>query len=423
MPENLSARISHGLPQRVVALLRRAGEEAAAADSNLYLVGGIVRDLILGRPGKDIDLMAEGDAMELAFKLARDIGSKLTVYRKFGTATFNLNDYRIDMATCRSEIYQQPGALPEVKAGSIKDDLFRRDFSVNAMAVNINPSHFGTLIDLYGGLSDLKAGTIRVLHDRSFQDDATRIMRAVRYEQRLGFQLEPKTEKLLRANLEMLDTISSERLRNELVLWLNEQQPEKILERAGKLGILKKLHPGLSWDHNLAVAFKRSASLPPAEDRLALYFCLLAYRLDEVGLYELLQRLNLTGSKYDLLTHHAMQIKNSKAALMKPGLKNSELYSLLKGHPLAAVQANLYYPNHRLLRSRLGQYLNKLVKIRPHLNGAVLAELKIPEGPLMGRILDALLAARLDGQVKTRVQEEKLALSLAGRLVKPGRNQ
>jgi tRNA nucleotidyltransferase (CCA-adding enzyme) len=422
MQKNLSLKISQNLPQPVVTLLRQAGSYAAGSGGNLYLVGGIVRDLILGRPGKDIDLMAEGDAMELAFNLARDNGSKLTVYRKFGTATFNLNDYRIDMATCRSETYPQPGALPEVKAGSIKDDLFRRDFSVNAMAVNVNPLHFGELIDLYGGLADLEAGTIRVLHDKSFQDDATRIMRAVRYEQRLGFELEPKTAKLLKSNLKMLDTISSERLRNELALWLSEQQPEKILERADKLGILKKLHPGLRWDHNLAVAFKRSVELPP-DDRLPLYFCLLAYRLDEAGLYELLQRLNLTGGKLDLLTHRTMELKNNRAALMKPALKNSELFTLLKDHPLTAVQANRFYPNNRLLRNRLGMYLNKLVKIKPLLNGAGLAALKIPQGPLMGRVLDGLLAARLDGKVKTRVEEEKLALSLADKLVKPGRNQ
>jgi tRNA nucleotidyltransferase (CCA-adding enzyme) len=423
MLENLSARISHGLPQPVVTLLRTAGSSAAGSNWSLYLVGGIVRDLILGRPGKDIDLMTDGDATELAFKLARETGSKLTLYKKFGTATFNIGDYRIDMATCRSEIYQRPGALPDVKPGSIKEDLFRRDFTVNAMAININPAHYGELIDLYGSRADLKAGVIRILHDKSFQDDATRIMRAVRYEQRLGFKFEPKTEKLLKGHLNMLDTISSERLRNELVLWLSEQQPEKILDRAGSLGILKKLHPGLRWDHSLAVAFKRSACLLQAYDKLPLYFCLLAYRLDEIGLYELLQRLNMTGSKLDLLTHHMMEIKNSRDLLMKKGLKNSQLYFRLNGHPLTAIQANWLYPNHRLLRSRLGLYLKKLINIKPYSSGADLATLGISQGPLMGNILNAILSARLDGEIKTRKDEERLALALAVKLMKPGRNQ
>jgi tRNA nucleotidyltransferase (CCA-adding enzyme) len=423
MQENLSHKITEGLPQPVVRFLHHAGEEAAKAGHTLYLVGGIVRDLMLGRPGKDVDLMTEGDATELAFNLARENGSKLTLYKKFGTATFDINGYRIDMATCRSEIYQRPGALPDVKAGSIKEDLLRRDFTVNAIAININPPYFGELIDHYGGREDLNDGIIRVLHDKSFQDDATRIMRAVRYEQRLGFNLDVKTKKLLKGNLNMLDTISSERLRNELVLWLSEQQPEKILERAGKLGILKKLHPGLKWDHNLEVAFNRGTYLPETSDKAALNFCLLAYRMDESGLYELLQRLNLTGSKIDLLTHHTMEIKNSRDLLIKQGLKNSELYLLLKDRQLTSIYASWLYPNHRRMRNRLELYLNKLSKIKPFSSGADLAGLGIEQGPLMGRILGALLAARLNGEIRTRKEEEKLALSLAGKLMKPGRDQ
>jgi len=412
MQENLSGRISDGLAIPVVKLIRQAGEIAAKSGNNLYLVGGIVRDLILGRPGKDIDLMVDGDATGLAEHLARESGSKLTLHKKFGTATFNLTGYRIDFATCRSEIYRRPGALPEVRPGNISKDLFRRDFTVNAMAVNVNPSHFGELIDLYRGRADLKAGIIRILHDKSFQDDATRIMRAVRYEQRLGFRLDTKTAKLLKGNLTMLDTISGGRLRNELILWMSEQHPELILETSDRLGILKKIHPGLRWDNNLAIAFKRSFCLTGAHEKLPLYFCLLAYRLDENGLYELLQRLNLTGSKYDLLTHHAMEIKNSRALLIKSHLKNSDLYFHLNSHPSTAVQANWLYPNHRLVRSRLNLYLKKLVKIKPCSSGKDLAQLGIRQGPMMGRILNAILAARLDGTIKTRKEEEKLALSL-----------
>lgn len=422
MQETLSANIANQLPQPVIDLLKQAGVKAADSGHRLYLVGGIVRDLILGRPGKDIDIMAEVDAIELAFNLARENNSRLTMYRKFGTATLDINDYRIDFATCRSEIYQQPGALPDVKAGNLQDDLFRRDFTVNAMAIDITPQHYGELIDLYDSKSDLKAGIIRVLHDKSFQDDATRIMRAVRYEQRLGFKLESQTEKLLKSNLNMLDTISGERLKHELILWLNEQQPEKMLERAGRLGILRKLHPNLRWDHNLTIAFKRLASLPESADKLSLYFCLLAYRLDEVALYELLQRLNLTGSKYDLLSSQTMKLKNSRELLVQKDLKKSELYLQLNSYPLTAIQANLLYPNHRLLRSRLGIYLNKLSKIKTFHSGTDLAELGIKQGPLMGKILHSLLVARIDGKVKTRKDEERLALSLAG-LMKPGRNQ
>ena len=396
----------------MLQLLQRAGSIAEQSGSSLYLVGGVVRDLLLGRGSLDIDLMTPGDATALAEKLAAESGTRPTVHKKFGTATFVFDDYRIDLATCRSESYTRPGALPEVRPGNISNDLFRRDFTINAMAINLSPSHYGELIDLYGGWADLKSGLIRVLHSRSFQDDATRIMRAVRYEQRLGFRLELGTARLLREHLDMLDTISGERLRNELFLWLQEQNPGQVLERAGKLGVLKKLHPDLRWNHNLTIAFRRS-SLLRASDKAALYFCLLAYRLDEDGLYELLQRLNLTGTRYDLLTHHALSIRKNRDLLMKDSLKNSELYFMLNNIPLTAIQANLVYPNPRRMRSRLNLYLNRLSKVRLLTGGAGLAALGIKQGPAIGRILNALLTAKLDDRLKTRREEEEMALSLA----------
>lgn len=405
-------KIAVRLPAPLLQLLRQAGRTAEQSGNSLYLVGGVVRDLLLDRGSKDIDLMTTGDATKLVDKLGAASGAKPTLHKKFGTATFVWHDYRIDLATCRSETYTRPGALPEVRPGNISDDLFRRDFTVNAMAVNLNPSHYGELVDLYGGRADLKAGLIRILHSRSFQDDATRIMRAIRYEQRLGFRLEAGTARLLREHLGMLDTISGERLRNELFLWLEEQEPEKILERAGRLGILKKLHPDLRWQYKLHIAFKRSSLLQTA-DKAALHFCLLTYHLDEDGLYELLQRLNLTGTRYDLLTHHSMSIKENRALLMKDSLKNSELYFMLNNLPLTAIQANLVYPNHHRMRRRLNLYLNRLSKIRLLTGGAGLTALGIKQGPAMGRILDALLTAKLDGRLKTRREEEQMALALA----------
>ena len=401
------------LPAPVTNLLKRAGREATRSSSSLYLVGGIVRDLLLGRPGKDIDLMVEGNAFDLAEKLATQENAKLTLHKKFGTATFYFQHYRIDLSTCRSEIYPRPGALPDVKPGNIRDDLFRRDFTINAMAIDLSPDHYGRLIDLYGGRADLADGLIRVLHDKSFQDDATRIMRAVRYEQRLGFRLEAKTENLLRCNLPLLDTISSERLRNEVALWLAEEAPEKILLRAEELGILKKIHPSLRWDNNLSIAFRRASLLPDKANMESLYFCLLAYRLSENCLLELLQRLNLTGTRLDLLTHRTLEIKNRRDLLLKDSLKNSELYFLLNGYPLTSIQTNFLYPNPRRMRSRLRLYLNKLSRIRTLTSGTRLMALGMKEGPATGKILRALLAARLDGKVKTRSEEEQLALTLA----------
>lgn len=411
MQSKTQVKIHVLLPEPILKLLRQAGRTAEQSGSSLFLVGGAVRDLLLGRNSRDIDLMTTGNAIMLAEKLAAVSGARPTFHKKFGTATFSFDDYRIDLSTCRSEIYSRPGALPQVRPGNIDDDLFRRDFTINAMAVNIGPSHFGEMIDPYGGQADLKSGLIRILHDKSFQDDATRIMRAIRYEQRLNFRLETNTAALLRKNLDMLDTISGVRLRNELFLWFGEQNPEKILKRADRLGVLQKIHPHLHWDHNLHTAFKR-AELIHNTDKTALYFCLLVYHLDKDSLSELLQRLSLTGTRYGLFARHAIDIRENRQILMQDDLKNSAIFLMLKSCPTTAIQASLVYPGPRRVRSRLLLYLKRLSKVRLLVNGTGLSALGIRQGPAMGKILSALFTAKLDGLVKSRLDEEKLALSL-----------
>jgi tRNA nucleotidyltransferase (CCA-adding enzyme) len=244
------------LPPPLLKLTLIAGGLAEKSDIRVYLVGGIVRDLILGRPSIDVDIMAEGDAVRLARQMAEKLGARLTVHRDFGTASLKIDGFSVDLASCRSEDYLYPGALPRVSPGNIRDDLQRRDFTINAMAICINTPNQGDLTDLFGGRQDLASGLVRVLHDKSFQDDATRMMRAVRYEQRLGFRLESSTSKLLRRSLDMLDTISGDRLKNELALWLGEEYCYKILRRAGQLGILGKLHPTLAWNLMMSTAFR-----------------------------------------------------------------------------------------------------------------------------------------------------------------------
>ena len=216
MHNNLTVEIEARLPGPVIQLVRTAGRTAARCGFNSYLVGGIVRDILLNRPPADIDIMVDGDAVRLAGEMARQADGKLTIHKAFGTATFKLGNCRVDLSTCRGETYDRPGALPKVKPGDIRQDLFRRDFSINALAICINPGRFGLLIDYYGGSQDLADKLIRISHAKSFQDDATRIMRAVRYEQRLDFKLEHNTLKLLRRDLDMLDTISSDRLKREV---------------------------------------------------------------------------------------------------------------------------------------------------------------------------------------------------------------
>ncbi len=397
------------LPEPVYRFIVTAGKEADKLGYRIYLVGGIVRDLILSQPGKDIDIMVEGNAPALARVLTEITGSKkMVIHAKFGTATFHLDNYRLDFATCRSETYSRPGALPSVKPGTIQDDLLRRDFTVNAIAININPSNFGEIVDLYGGLQDLSNGLIRILHDNSFQDDATRIMRAVRYEQRLNFRLENNTEDLLKNNLDMLDTISPDRLKREVILWLNEKSPELILKRADELGILRKIHRSLRWNNKLEVAFRRAHQKLVVDSHVYCFFSILAYQLDEPQLDELLQRLNMRGTKFDTIARQAIIIKQNKNFLIKPELTNSELYFHLCRRPLTAVQVNWFYPNHHLMRRRLNLFLKKLYRVRPFINGKTLHEMGVKPGPIVGEILNSLLSARLDGIIKTRKEEEQM---------------
>jgi tRNA nucleotidyltransferase (CCA-adding enzyme) len=276
---NMIDKIEKGLPVELLGLAKRASGIALSKNLPLYLVGGVVRDLLLGQSNLDLDLVVEGDASGLAKEFAEAVGGKLTVHPMFNTASVKLNRWKVDFAMARTETYARPGALPAVKAGTLKTDLFRRDFTINAMAVCLNLGHYGELIDLYGGREDLKNKLIRVLHDKSFTDDATRIWRALRYEQRLGFRIEPDTIKLLKRDRKMLRTVGGYRLRRELELALSEKEPEKILLRADKLGVLKELHPSLKADKWLVEKFQEARNFGNVNPDI--YLRLLTCRLNE----------------------------------------------------------------------------------------------------------------------------------------------
>jgi len=258
MSENLSLQLEKYLSPPVLALAKIAGREASELGQELYLVGGVVRDLFLGRANFDFDLVVEGDAIKLARRLAIDSQAKLKTHPRFGTAKLKYPGFSLDLATARSETYSKPGALPTVKPSKLKDDLIRRDFSINAMALRLNPQRFGELIDLHHSKNDLDNRLIRILHPNSFIDDATRILRGIRYEQRLGFRLEAETEKLLCRDAAMLDTISGDRIRHELELILKEDEPEPALRRAGELGVLRQLHPSLKGNVRLSEVFTKA---------------------------------------------------------------------------------------------------------------------------------------------------------------------
>ncbi|MCJ7516021.1 MAG: CCA tRNA nucleotidyltransferase [Dehalococcoidia bacterium] len=407
MSENLSSQLEKYLPPPVLALAKIAGKEASELGQELYLVGGVVRDLFLDRDNFDFDLVVEGDAINLARKLAKDSQAKLTVHSRFGTAKLDYPGFSLDLATARSESYSKPGALPTVKPGSLKDDLIRRDFSINAMALHLNPQHFGELIDLYQGKDDIERRLIRVLHIKSFIDDATRILRAIRYEQRLSFKLETETAKLLRRDMAMLDTISGDRIRHEMELILKEDEPERALGRAEELGVLDQLHPALKGNGRLSKIFSQARQLDVRVSLPILYLCLLVHNLNAKENENFIVHLNFPRNSAEAM-RQTLQLKARLHKLTNPKLKPSEIYRLLYSYSATAIQANALASESLIASQNLLLYLNKLRYVKPLLNGADLKKMGIPSGAKIGETLNILQAARLDGEVKTRKDEERL---------------
>ena len=430
MPEtvNLTSEIKRQLPSEMVDFMRWAGEEAAQQGRSLYLVGGVVRDLFLQRPNFDMDLVVDSDAISLARRLAKEVDAKLTIHARFNTARIRWDRWSVDLATVRSETYERPGALPKVGPGTLDTDLLRRDFTINAMAIELTASRYGRLIDVYGGQADLEGKFIRVLHENSFTDDATRIWRAIRYEQRLVFRLEPVTRKLLRRDIPMLDTISGDRIRHELELVLKEERPEKSLRRAGELGVLARLHPSLRGDGWLARKFRQARRLSlDGQPSPELYFALLGYSLNPKEADELIAYLRLSRTLARDLRDTAA-LKGWLDALEGQGLKPSGIYDLLNGFSPTAIAAARIAAGSATARRHMALYLNKLRQVKLAVTGDDLVKMGFPAGPKLKEILQRLLEARLDGEVKNKECELEMAAnefggSLAGRPVGANRGQ
>jgi tRNA nucleotidyltransferase (CCA-adding enzyme) len=405
---NLASEIRKHLPVELVDFMRVAGEAAVRERQGIYLVGGTVRDLLLGRGNLDIDLVADDDAISLTRKLVKTVHGEITTHSRFNTAKLKWNQWSVDLATVRSETYERPGALPTVKPGSLASDLFRRDFTINAMAIELTSSHYGQLIDLYGGQDDLEHKLVRILHEESFIDDATRIWRAIRYEQRLGFHIEARTLRLLKRNVPMLDTISGDRIRHELELVLKEELLEKALCRADELGVLNRLHPSLKGDGWLAKKFKVARKLSrPDSPPVGLCLALLAYRLTAEETEKLIAYLRLPKT-IDQTVRDTVSLKEKNNSLSDPKLPPSKIYSILHGYSPIALTAHSIATDSAIVREHIQTFLTKLRYIKPSLTGDDLIEMGVPPGPKIKELLHHLREARLDGKVRSKREEAEL---------------
>jgi len=382
--------------------LRSAVVLAEKRRLDLYLVGGAVRDLLLGAEHLDIDLMVEGDAIALAGALARDLAARAVTHPRFGTAAVRGDGLELDFACARSERYERPGALPTVRPARLEDDLARRDFTINAMALRLTGD--GDLLDPHGGDRDLKRRLVRVLHDGSFRDDATRIPRAVRYAARLGFEIEGGTESLLRRDLGLLDTISGARLRRELERMAHEERVGDALRLASELGVLEAIHPALRAGERVLVAAAYLGELALSH-RDAVLFCLLLADASPVEAEGAIARLHLTGRQSEAV-RSLFVLRAREADLAALSLRPSAAVGVLEGHPLPSIEALALLASRRVVAERARRYLDEWRHVRPRLNGRDVEALGVAHGPKVGEALAALCVARLDGLVPAREDEE-----------------
>lgn len=403
--ENVSRRLDT-LPDESLILLRTAAASAEALGYQVYLVGGSVRDLFLEISSQDVDLVVEGDGPRLAEALAEAVGGSVAAHSPFGTAQVRAKGITVDLATARKERYPHPGALPVVTSGTLAEDLQRRDFTVHAMACGLMPGTRGELVDPCGGRTDLNARLLRVLHERSFVDDPTRMVRAVRYGSRLRFSLEERTEELLHRDRGGLAGITGSRRWKELRRLLEEAQPERAVLWADRLGLLQAIHSSLSADPWLAAAFIRARSLHRGPLPV-LYWCLMVARLSPGDLTELGHDLQLPTS-FSKPTRDLLRLHDVAAELSSPKLRPSEAVGLLEEYSPYAIKALALITEDERTRERLTAYLSGWSSLKPRLPAERLIDLGVPPGPAVGKCLSRLRAARVDGE--THSVEDEVAM-------------
>ena len=376
----------------------------------VYLVGGAVRDLLRGAGAVDLDLAVEGDVHSTARELAGRLAGHIREHERFGTATLRAGELSFDIAATRRETYERPGALPNVARAALAEDLGRRDFTVNAMALGLTGDDLGHLYDPHGGLADLQAGVVRVLHERSFVDDPTRLLRAVRYETRLRFAMDPDTERLARAAVASgaLATVSGGRVRDELMDLLGEYEAPAAIERLNDLGLDRALHPALAADPDLAASAALGAAAIGADPARSALAALVSAAPGELGGW--LADLGLRAPARDAVARAARSAPHLARELRRE-LRPSELYALLRGEPPEALALALAMraPAEPVLR-----FVGDLQRVRLEITGEDLRAAGVPESPAIGRALEETLRRKLDGEVAGRDEEMVTALEAAG---------
>ncbi len=429
---NLAARLEAALPAEWLALLRAIADIAREQHAALYIVGGFVRDLYLNQPSQDFDLVVEGDAIKLARSLSDHYGGRVASHARFGTAKWQLEGSTfetrtpageqkdafpksLDLISARTEFYTHPSALPTVERGSIKLDLHRRDFTINTLALRLDGYHYGELHDYWGGVNDLRQGLVRVLHSLSFIDDPTRMLRAVRFEQRFAFHIEERSLQLMQEAIPLLERVSGDRIRHELNHVLVEPHSVEILGRLGQLKLLAAIHPSLIWDAWLADKFAELPVQSPDPDwglenqasavefRSSLAYIIWLIRLTPQQAHQASERLKIPVDLRDSI-QAAIGLWNDMPRFI--GRSASQIVARLDEIPGMALYAVYLATSEPGLQEILLNYVHHWKKIKPAIDGNDLREIGLPPGPVYRTILSRLRDAWLDGSITTAEQEK-----------------
>jgi len=428
---NLYDRMHTVLPRQILKLLKLIGKMAEERDSNCFVVGGFVRDVILGVKNFDLDIVLEGNALELASLLARQLKGTLVVHRKFGTATVVTDwpkglrkplhaspKFKIDLARARKEKYEKPAALPTVEFSSLKNDLSRRDFSINAMATSLNTKTFGQLIDFFNGLEDLENKKIRVLHEASFIDDPTRIFRAVRFEQRFSFKIDPYTERLIRDAVKekMFKKTENQRIRDEILLILKERHPLNALKRMKELHELRFIHGKIVLNKHMEKTFEMCSEIYPWYnenyprkrniDLYLMYLMVLTDGLNLKQIKDLCAKFVFKRNERIRLIAYKKNCRNIISALSsRTRFSASRIYKILEPVSYEAILVILAKTKTRRLKRRIYDFLEKYNGTKIKVRGDDLKKMGLKEGPHFKDILTKILYAKLDGKVRTKKEE------------------
>jgi len=410
--------IKENFPKDIQKVLHVIGMIGDRLKYPVFMVGGVVRDLFLGIKNYDIDIAVEGNGIDYARELCKELKGRMKSYRKFNTAIIILpSGFKIDIATARREFYEYPAALPQVELSSMKKDLYRRDFTINAMAIQLNEKHFGKLIDFFGGKKDLQSRTIRVLYNLSFVEDPARIIRAIRFEQRYYFKMGKSTEYFLKKAIDdkLLGKLRKKRIAEELILILHEEEPERALKRMFELGVLSYILPEVEFNEKTLktfiiarVHFLNWERRFPEEtiERWLIYFICLLKNLEIIKIQRICKRLALKSSTVSKINGIVVNYDFIDQFLKKKNqLSSSDIYRKLNDISNEMLFLLMMKSKQKRTRDRILIFLQKLKHEKLNITGKDIKKAGIQPGPIYSTLLNRLLYAKLDGEVNNKEDE------------------